>query len=99
MHRGERRQQETERNAVFMLANRTPGLAKLLFPALVLSWVFLGADDTAVPLYRAREMVDAVRAAGGTVTFTVYPDLAHADAWPPTYETSDLYDWFLRWSL
>ncbi len=63
------------------------------------AWVFHGSDDTAVPLRRAQEMVDALRAVGGNVTFTVYPGLDHSDTWPPTYEASALYDWFLGWSL
>jgi predicted peptidase len=63
------------------------------------AWVFHGADDAAAPLSRAQEMVDALLAVGGNVTFTVYPGVGHSGAWPPTYEAPDLYDWFLRWSL
>lgn len=65
----------------------------------VTAWVFHGADDRAAPLSRAQAMVDALRAVGANVAFTVYPGVGHSGAWPPTYEASALYDWFLRWSL
>lgn len=57
-------------------------------------WAFHGARDDAVPLAGAREMVDAVRAAGGNVKFTVYPEVGH-DAWEPAYADPLLYDWLL----
>jgi dipeptidyl aminopeptidase/acylaminoacyl peptidase len=57
-------------------------------------WVFHGAKDHLVPLERAKEMVDALRKAGGTVKFTIYPDRDH-DAWPPAYNDPELYKWLL----
>ena len=45
------------------------------------TWVFHGAKDTAVPLERSQEMVDALEEAGGNVQFTVYPDAGHVGAW------------------
>lgn len=55
-------------------------------------WVFHGANDTAVPLREAQVMVDALRACGGNVAFTVYPDRGH-DSWNPTYTNPDVFDW------
>jgi predicted peptidase len=57
-------------------------------------WAFHGARDTAVPFAGAQEMVDAVRAAGGHVKFTVYADVGH-EAWDPAYADPQLYDWLL----
>lgn len=51
-----------------------------------------GALDDVVPLRASTEMVDAVRAAGGTASLTVYPDLGH-DSWTPAYADPDLYAW------
>jgi predicted peptidase len=57
-------------------------------------WAFHGAQDTVVPLVRDQEMVDAVRATGGKVRFTVYPDVGH-NAWDPAYADPALYAWLL----
>ena len=53
---------------------------------------FHGARDAVVPLQKSRELVDALRAAGGNVTLTIYPDAEH-DSWTRTYEDPGLYDW------
>lgn len=58
-------------------------------------WVFHGAKDGVVPLEKSREMVDAIREAGGNVKFTVYPDAGH-DSWTVTYENPLLYEWFMK---
>ena len=47
-------------------------------------WVFHGAKDTVVPAERSEEMVKAVKAIGGNVKFTLYPDADH-DSWTRTY--------------
>lgn len=57
-------------------------------------WAFHGAQDTAVPLAGDQEMVDAVRAAGGQVKFSVYPDVGH-NAWDLAYADPALYAWLL----
>ncbi|MEZ6114750.1 MAG: prolyl oligopeptidase family serine peptidase [Pirellulaceae bacterium] len=58
-------------------------------------WVFHGAKDTAVPLKRSEEMVEAVKEAGGNIEFTVYPEAGH-DSWTETYNNPKLYDWLLK---
>jgi predicted peptidase len=57
-------------------------------------WVFQGAKDPVVRLAGTEAMVEAVKAAGGNVKFTVYPDAAH-DAWTETYNNPELYQWLL----
>ncbi len=57
-------------------------------------WVFHGAKDNTVPLARSAEMVEAVKAAGGDIEFTVYPEAGH-DSWTETYDNPKLYEWLL----
>lgn len=58
------------------------------------TWVFHGAKDPTVPLARSEEMVKALKDAGGSPKFTVYPEARH-DSWTETYDNPELYDWFL----
>lgn len=58
------------------------------------AWVFHGAKDPVVPVARSLEMVEAIRAAGGTPRCTIYPEAAH-DSWTETYENEEIYSWLL----
>ena len=58
-------------------------------------WAFHGAKDSVVPLKKSKEMVDALKACGGNVQLTVYPDVEH-DSWTQTYDNPELYEWFLQ---
>ncbi len=53
-----------------------------------------GDADTAVPIADQQACVDALRAAGGTVSFTVYPGVGHA-SWIPAYDDAGLVPWML----
>jgi len=57
-------------------------------------WVFHGARDNVVSIERSEEMVTALKACGGNVKFTAYPEANH-DSWTATYANPELYDWFL----
>lgn len=57
-------------------------------------WVFHGAKDNVVPLSQSEQMVEAVKAAGGSAEFTVYPEAQH-DSWTATYDNPKLYEWLL----
>jgi predicted peptidase len=59
------------------------------------AWIFHGAKDEAVPLKEGQDMADALKAAGGNVKFTVYPEAGH-DSWTETYNNPELYTWFLQ---
>jgi predicted peptidase len=61
------------------------------------TWVFHGAKDQTVPVKRSREMVNALRRAGGKPKLTVYPDAGH-DSWTATYNNPALYRWLLKQS-
>jgi len=57
-------------------------------------WAFHGAKDGVVPLKESEDMVNALKACGGQVKLTVYPDAEH-DSWTETYNNEELYKWFL----
>ena len=61
-------------------------------------WAFHGGKDPVVNIEQTQIMVDALEAAGGDVTFTIYPDADH-DAWTQTYSNPALYEWFLSHTL
>jgi predicted peptidase len=57
-------------------------------------WVFHGRKDRVVPFRKSEEMVKALRACGGNVRFTAYPDAAH-DSWTETYSNPAFFKWLL----
>jgi predicted peptidase len=57
-------------------------------------WAFHGERDDVVSLKEEQAAVDALRACGGNVRFTVYPGVGH-DAWTATYADPELYRWLL----
>lgn len=57
-------------------------------------WAFHGANDTTVPVEWERFMVEAAKACGVKVRYTVYPDTGH-DAWTRTYADPALYAWLM----
>ncbi len=58
-------------------------------------WAFHGEKDSVVSIQGDQAMVDAVKACGGDVQFTVYPGVDH-DSWTQTYDNPKLYEWFLQ---
>jgi predicted peptidase len=58
------------------------------------TWVFHGAKDNVVSINTSQEMVDALKACGAEVQFTIYPEAGH-DSWTETYNNKKLYDFFL----
>jgi len=57
-------------------------------------WAFHGAKDFTVPIKRSQEMIDAIKAVGGSPRFTIYPDGGH-DVWDETYANPELWNWLL----
>lgn len=58
-------------------------------------WAFHGAKDEVVPLEQSKIMVEAAKAAGcKEAQLFVFPEAGH-DAWTETYNSEELYDWFL----
>jgi len=62
-------------------------------------WAFHGDDDRAVPVGRSREMIEAIRAAGGDPKYTEYPGVGH-DSWTRTYADDAFHAWLFaqRWA-
>lgn len=59
-------------------------------------WAFHGEKDPLVPVSKSRNMVQAIKAAGGRkVRMTIYPEAGH-DSWTETYENPELYKWLLK---
>jgi predicted peptidase len=58
-------------------------------------WAFHGAKDAIVLLSESEKMVAGMRAVGGNVRFTVYPEADH-DSWTLTYDNPELYEWLLQ---
>ncbi len=61
-------------------------------------WAFHGARDDVVSPADDKAMVDAIKACGGDIQYTVYPDIGHS-AWEPAYADPKLYDWLLSHRL
>ncbi len=59
------------------------------------AWVFHGQKDKSVPFSASVEMATALRQSGGDVKLTAYPEAGH-DCWTVTYDSPQLYDWFLK---
>jgi poly(3-hydroxybutyrate) depolymerase len=60
-------------------------------------WAFHGAEDELIPLDAEQMLVDALKACGGDVRFTVFPDIGHDLRTEQVY-TSELYAWLLEQS-
>lgn len=55
-------------------------------------WIFHGDKDTVVKTSRSRDMVAALKQAGGAPRYTEYPGVGH-NSWSQAYATPELYDW------
>lgn len=59
------------------------------------TWTFHGALDQVIPLAETARMVRALKACGGNVRLTVYPDVEH-NSWNNAYAEPELYTWLLE---
>jgi predicted peptidase len=55
-------------------------------------WVFHGDKDNAVPVARSREMVEALKKAGGEPKYTEYPGVGH-NSWDKAYADPEMFAW------
>ncbi|BBO36567.1 hypothetical protein PLANPX_6179 [Lacipirellula parvula] len=55
-------------------------------------WVFHGDADDVIKPELSREMIAALKAAGGTPIYTEYPGVGH-NSWSPTFENRGTWDW------
>ena len=61
-------------------------------------WAFHGGKDDNVKTADGQAMVDAIKACGGDIKLTIYPELGHS-AWEPAYVDPALYEWLLNHRL
>jgi predicted peptidase len=62
-------------------------------------WVFHGAVDETVKPAQSEVLVEALRACGSDVRYTVIPRAMHAASGVLPYRDSELYDWLLQQAL
>ncbi len=55
-------------------------------------WCFHGASDNVVSVERSREMIAALKAAGGQPRYTEYPGVGH-DSWTRTFADEETFQW------
>jgi predicted peptidase len=61
-------------------------------------WCFHGDRDGAVPVARSRNMVEAMKKAGGNVKYTEYPGCGH-NSWNPAFAEPELLEWLFAQKL
>ena len=61
-------------------------------------WAFHGDQDTVVKPEGTTKAIDAILAAGGNPSVTIYPGVAH-NSWDRAYQESPLAEWFLKHTL
>lgn len=55
-------------------------------------WAFHGSKDRNVPVSGSRDMIEAIKRAGGNPRYTEFPDTGH-NVWPQIHKTPGLLDW------
>ena len=58
-------------------------------------WAFHGRVDRNVPVSGSREMVEAIKKAGGNPRYTEFPETGH-NVWPNIAQTPGLLDWLFE---
>ncbi|MEI6218332.1 MAG: phospholipase, partial [bacterium] len=58
-------------------------------------WVFHGASDGVVPVIRARNMVEAIKKAGGSPKYSEYPGVDHF-SWVNAFADPELLKWVFQ---
>jgi predicted peptidase len=60
-------------------------------------WCFHGDADAAVNVSGSRDMIAAIKKAGGNPKYTEYPGVGH-NSWDMAYGTDEVYEWLLKQS-
>jgi predicted peptidase len=55
-------------------------------------WAFHGSKDGVVRPQRSREMIEAIKVAGGSPKYTEYPEAGH-NSWTATYQNPEFFAW------
>ncbi len=78
--------------AVPVCGRGDPSAAPAIVARGIPIWAFHGAADPIVRVSGSRNMINALREAGGAPRYTEYPDMEHA-AWEGAYAEPALVDW------
>lgn len=57
-------------------------------------WAFHGTDDRSVPVQQTRDIINAIKKAGGSPKYTEYPGVDH-NSWINAYNEPELWLWLL----
>jgi predicted peptidase len=76
--------------AVAVCGRGDPAEAKYI--AKMPIWIFHGDKDTLVPVDYSRDMVEALKKAGGNPKYTEYKGVGH-NSWDRAYATDELWEW------
>lgn len=58
-------------------------------------WAFHGEKDPTVPVSGSRDMLEAIKKAGGDMKYTEYPGVRH-NSWKKAWEEKDLVPWLFK---
>lgn len=58
-------------------------------------WCFHGDADKVIPVRQSREMVEAIKDAGGRPLYQEFIGIGHDESADHTYALPDLYEWLL----
>lgn len=61
-------------------------------------WAFHGDQDLVVKVEGTTKAIDAILAAGGNSSMTIFPGVTH-NSWDAAYQESPLAEWFLKHTL
>ncbi len=61
-------------------------------------WAFHGEADGTIPVTESRQLVEALRKAGGNVRYTEYPGVGH-NSWDRAYSEPGLWNWVFQQHL
>ena len=76
--------------AIIVCGGANPDLAENI--AHMPIWVFHGENDDRIPVDFSRNMIAAIKKAGGNPKYNEFPDTGHG-SWHLAYDTPDLLDW------
>jgi hypothetical protein len=82
--------------AIPVCGGGNPELASNMINTAV--WAFHGRADRNVAVKESREMIEAIKVAGGNPLYTEFPYVGH-NAWPHVIKTPELLDWLFEQEL
>jgi len=62
-------------------------------------WTFHGRKDNAVESWQTEILVDALKACGSNIRYTLYPEAGHSQSWVKAYADPELYTWLFHQTL